>query len=71
MTKDWYYSNSGLYDNKQFPAILSVVTFIDTGRKPTREEIIKQMTTQKPMISDEEAFERHLIRKYIKNGDVE
>lgn len=53
-------------EKKRFPSILNRVIFIDTGHKPTREEIIEQMMTQKPIISDEEAFEKHLIRKHTK-----
>lgn len=53
-------------ENKLFPSILNRVIFIDTGHELTREEIIEQMMTQIPIISDEEAFERHLIRKYTK-----
>ena len=49
---------------KRFPTVLKNVIFVDTGRKPTREEIIKQMINQEPLISDEEAFERYLIRKW-------
>ena len=41
--------------------------YVDTGKKPTRKEIIKQMMYQKPLISDEEGFLRHLIRKW-ENG---
>ena len=49
---------------KRFPSILDNVIFVDTGRKPTMEEILKQMMTQEAIISDEEAFLRHLIRKW-------
>ena len=41
-----------------------IIIFINTGRKLTREEIIKQLFTQEPIISDEEAFLRHLRIKY-------
>ena len=40
------------------------IIYIDTGKKPTREEIIEHMMYQEPLISDEEAFLRHLIRKW-------
>lgn len=40
------------------------IIYVDTGKKPTREEIIKQMICQEPLISDEEAVLRHLIRKW-------
>ena len=49
---------------KRFPSILERVIFVDTGRKLTREEIIKQMINQEPIINDEEAFLRHLIRRW-------
>lgn len=49
---------------KLFPTILNDVVFINTKHKPSREEIIKQMMCQEPLISDEEAFLRHLIRKW-------
>lgn len=41
------------------------IIYVDTGKKPTREEIIEQMMNQEPIISDEDAFLRHLIRKWI------
>ena len=41
---------------------------MNTGKKLTKEEIIEQMMNQEPLISDEEAFERELIRKWC--GDV-
>lgn len=41
------------------------IIYVDTGRKPTREEIIEQMMNQEPLISDEEAFLRHLRRKWL------
>ena len=50
---------------KQFPTWtkhMSII-YVDTGKKPTREDIIEQMLNQEPLISDEEAFLRHLIRK--------
>ena len=40
------------------------IIYVDTGKKPTREEIIEQIMSREPIISDEEAFLRHLIRKY-------
>lgn len=52
--------------NRQFPRILEHIIFIDTSRKLSRDEIINQMMNQKPLISDEEAFLRHLIRKWNK-----
>lgn len=54
---------------KDFPRC---ILFINTGKKPTLEEFKEQvmmMMTQEPLISDEEAFERHLIRKWT--GDLE
>lgn len=58
---------------KQFPTWTKhmCIIYVNTGKKPTREEIIKQMMCQEPLISDEEAFERHLIKKYTKKGDFE
>lgn len=50
---------------KRFPTILNHIIFVDTGRKPSREEIKEQLMNQKPLISDEKAFERHLIRKWM------
>lgn len=50
---------------KRFPTILNHVTFVDTGTKSSIEEIKKQLMNQKPLISDEEAFERHLLRKWM------
>lgn len=49
-------------EEKIFPSVLKRIIFIN-GRKPSREEIIKQLMTQKPVISDEEAFLNYLIRK--------
>lgn len=40
------------------------ILYIDTGKKPTREEILEQMMNQEPLISDEEAFLRHLIKEW-------
>ena len=40
------------------------IIYIDTGRRLSNEEIIMQMLNQEPLISDEEAFIRHLQRKY-------
>ena len=50
---------------KQFPTFTKYMSiiYVDTGKKPTREDIIEQMLNQEPFISDEEAFLRHLIRK--------
>ena len=54
---------------KRFPTWTKhmCIIYVDTGKKPTRKEIIKQMTNQELIISDEEAFLRHLIRKYDEN----
>lgn len=38
------------------------IIYVDTRKKPTRKEIIKQMMNQEPLISDEDAFLKHLIR---------
>lgn len=49
---------------KDFPPC---ILFVNTGKKLTLEEIKEQVMvrmTQEPLISDEEAFERHLIRKW-------
>ena len=50
----------------QFPTCMKYmgIIYVDTGKKLTREEIIKQMMCQEPLINDEEAFLRHLIRKW-------
>ena len=40
------------------------IIYIDSGRRLSKEEIIMQMLNQEPLISDEEAFIRHLQRKY-------
>lgn len=40
------------------------IIYVDTGKKPTREEIIEQIMNQEPIINDEEAFLRHLTRKW-------
>lgn len=37
------------------------------NKRFTKEEIKKQLFSQKLLISDEEAFLRHLIRKWSKN----
>ena len=42
------------------------IIYVDNGKKPTREEIIEQMMNQESIICDEEAFLRHLIRKWAK-----
>lgn len=44
---------------------LSVI-YIDTGKELSKEDIINQMMSQELLISDEEAFLRHLIRKWSK-----
>lgn len=51
---------------EQFPTWTKhmCIIYVDTGKKPTRKEIIEQMMNQEPIISDEEAFLRHLIRKW-------
>lgn len=48
-----------------FPNGLNNVIFIDTG-KPNRKQILEQLWNGEPLISDEEAFERHLRRKWSK-----
>lgn len=49
---------------KLFPSIISNVIFVDTGKNPSIEEIKHQLMNQEPLISDEVAFERHLIKKW-------
>ena len=51
---------------KRFPTWTKhmCIIYVDTGQKPTRKEIIKQMMNQEPIISDEEAFLRHLIMEW-------
>lgn len=49
---------------KRFFTILNHVIFVDTGKKPSIEEIKNQLMNQEHLISDEEAFERYLIRKW-------
>ena len=49
---------------KRFLCINNVV-FVNAEKKLTLEEIKHQLMNQKPLISDEEAFERHLIRKWM------
>lgn len=51
---------------KQFPTWTKhmCIIYVDTEKKPTRKEIIEQMMNQEPIISDEEAFLRHLTRKW-------
>ena len=51
---------------KQFPTWTKHmgIIYVDTGKKPTRKEIIEQMMNQEPLISDEEAFLKHLIRSW-------
>jgi len=49
------------------------ITLVDTGKKPSIEEIKKQLVDNAlnyEPFDDELAFERHLMRKYSK-GDVE
>lgn len=50
---------------KQFPTVLNHFIIVDTGKKPLKEEIKYQLMNQEPLITDEEAFERHLVRKWI------
>lgn len=52
----------------QFPTCMRYMSIIyaNTGHKSTREKIIKQMMNQEPLISDEEAFVRHLARRWKK-----
>ena len=52
--------------SKRFPTWTKhmCIIYVDTKKKPTKEEIIEQMMNQEPIISDEEAFLRHLIRKW-------
>lgn len=50
---------------KRFPTILNHVIFVDNNKKPSIEEVKEQLMNQEPLISDEEAFERHLIRKWV------
>ena len=45
---------------------MSNILFVNTKRRLTKEEIKKQMMNQKPLISDEDAFLRHLIWKWSK-----
>ena len=45
------------------------ILFINKDRKPTLEELKEQLMNQEPLISDEEAFLRHLMRTW--NSDVE
>ena len=42
------------------------IIWVDNDEKPTREEILEQMMNQEPIISDEEAFLRHLIKEWSK-----
>ena len=49
---------------KRFPTILDHFIFVDTGKKLLGEEIKHQWMNQEPLISDEEGFERYLIRKW-------
>lgn len=51
---------------KRFPTWTKYmcIIYVDTGKKPTREDILEQMMSQEPLISDEEAFLRHLVRKW-------
>ena len=49
---------------KRFLTILNHVIFVDTEKKSSIEEIKNQLKNQEPLISDEEVFERYLIRKW-------
>lgn len=51
---------------KRFPTFLDYfgVIFVNYEYKLTIEEIKEQLLFQEPLISDEEAFLRHLARKY-------
>ncbi len=53
---------------KRFPTWTKhmCIIYVDTRKKPTKENIVKQMVCQEPLISDEEAFLRHLIKKWEK-----
>ena len=50
---------------KYYPNII----FVNTGKKPTIEEIKEQLMKQKPLISDEKSFERHLIMKWCNDDE--
>ena len=50
---------------KRFPTVLNHFIIVNTGKKPSKEEIKHQLMNQEPLITDEEAFERHLVRKWI------
>lgn len=49
---------------KQFSNMITNIIFVDTGKKLSIEKIKNQLMNQEPLISDEEAFERYLIRKW-------
>ena len=60
---------------KQFPTWMRhmSIIYVNTGHKPkiTREELFERAMTQEPLISDEEAFERHLVRKWKDDRKME
>ncbi len=51
---------------KRFPTSTKhmCIIYVDIGKKHTMKEIINQMMCQEPVINDEEAFLRYLIRKW-------
>lgn len=49
---------------KRFPSILNHVIFVNNKKKQSMEEFKHQLMNQEPLISDEEAFVRHLARKW-------
>ena len=55
---------------QRFPTWTNCIIYIDTGKKPTREEIIEQIweDAKNPNLlwSDEESFLRYLLRKWSK-----
>ena len=53
---------------KRFKLLGGGVIFLNTA-KPTREQIKEKLFSPEfYLITDEEAFERHLFRKWIKDG---
>ena len=49
------------------------ITLVDTGKKPSREEILKQLkenALKYEPYSDEIGFERYLIRKWCKEKEL-
>lgn len=53
-----------LMTEKRFPSILNHVIFVNNKKKQSMEEFKHQLMNQEPLISDEEAFVRHLVRKW-------